>query len=379
MTTATERKGAAPIVPRSFWLSIPFLWILFAVIMSAPGGRLIEDDRVTEIPWQTLFYDGLVNMGWWALLAPFIILTTWRIRETRESIRGELAVAAMVFFLIVYFLLRSRVDIPGVGFRIAPGREGFFSILPQSFMIYQFIAISARLVHSQARTLERERQIAEQAVHASRLESQLADARLEVLRGQLQPHFLFNTLNAVSALIDDDPAQARRMLTRLSELLRMALDAMRDPEITLAREVEWLEHYVELQRVRFESRLDLEIDVEPGTLGARIPPLLLQPLVENAIEHAIEPRPAGGSIRVEASRMDGRLRLAVVDDGPGPSSQEAHGIGLRVTRDRLAAMYGADASVSLRTRDDRAGAVALIELPFRSAHAEAEGPAPDAE
>ena len=373
---AGERRGGAPRVPRSFWLLIPVLWIGFAIIWSAPGGRLIEDDRVTEIPWSTLIVEGMVNFGWWALLAPFIILVHWRLQEVRESIRGELSVLAMAFFLGLYFVLRSRIEIPGIRFGLAPGWDGFVSILPQSFMVYLFISVGARLVYSQASARERERDATEQALRASRLESQLADARLEVLRGQLQPHFLFNTLNAVSALIDEDPPEARRMLTRLSELLRMALEAMRDPEITLAREIEWLEHYVDLQRMRFEERLEVEIHVAPDALAARIPPLLLQPLVENAIEHAVEPRVTGGTIRVHAQRMNGRLRLSVRDDGAGPGGAgKGSGIGLRVTRDRLAALYGDAASIDLRAAPG-GGAEAVVELPFRDAVAD---PSPTAD
>ena len=367
LTGSVAGQGEATHVRRAAWLLLPVLWVAAALISSAPGGRAIEGNRVTEIPWTTMFFDSFISFGWWALLAPLIILTAGRIQDrvSPATLRWLAHVAAGVVFVLIYFFLRSRLVLPGRWFSLATDWRGLRSILPQSVMIYLLIAGGTVAVRALNRSRAREREAAEHALRASRLESQLADARLEVLRGQLQPHFLFNTLNAVSALIDESPAEARRMLTRLSELLRMALDAMADPEIPLAREIEWLEHYVDLQRMRFEERLDVDIDVAPDTLAARIPPLLLQPLVENAIEHAVEPRAAGGSIRVEVTRQNGRLRLAVIDDGPGPSAAETHGIGLRVTRDRLAAMYGDEGKVTLRSRDDRPGAVALIELPFR--------------
>ena len=361
--------GAAARAPRRLWLLLPVLWLVAALLSSAPGGRAIEGDRVTVIPWRTLFFDALISFGWWALLAPAIVWVAGRIQD---RVRGAVAAAAahaLAGALVVglYFVLRSRLVVPGRWFSLDTGWGGLRSILPQSVMVYLLIAGGTVAVRAMQRSREREREAADHALRASRLESQLADARLEVLRGQLQPHFLFNTLNAVSALIDEDPAEARRMLTRLSELLRMALDAMALPEISLAREVEWLEHYVDLQRMRFEERLRVDIEVAPEAAGAHLPPLLLQPLVENAIEHAVEARAPGGRIRVIASRADRRLRVLVKDDGPGPAlpATNGRGIGLRVTRDRLAAMYGADASVELRRGDD-GGAEAIVELPFRT-------------
>lgn len=368
--SVTERAadGAAGHTPRAAWLLLPVVWVAAAVISSAQGGRAINGDKVTEIPWSTMFLEGLIVFGWWALLAPVIIYVVGRIQDRVRSggVAALAHVGTAVLFVLLYFVLRSRLTVPGHWFSLAPGWAGLRSILPQSTMVYLLIAGGTIAVRAMQRSRAREREATEHALRASRLESQLADARLEVLRGQLQPHFLFNTLNAVSALIDEDPAEARRMLTRLSELLRMALDAMQKPEIPLAREIDWLEHYVDLQRMRFEERLDVQIDVAPDTLGARIPPLLLQPLVENAIEHAIEPRPAGGRITVHAARENGHLRLVVADDGPGPgdASGKGSGIGLRVTRDRLAALYGADASVDLRA-GALGGAEAVIEVPFR--------------
>ncbi|HEX6588166.1 MAG TPA: histidine kinase [Longimicrobiales bacterium] len=356
-------------VPRAAWLLLPVLWVAAALLSSAPGGRAIEGDRITEIPWRTLFVDALISFGWWALLAPVIVVAVSRIQD---RVRGPIANGAAhalagVLFVLLYFVLRSRLVMPGHWFSLATDWRGLRSILPQTVMVYTLIAGGTVAVRAMRRSRAREREAAAHALRASRLESQLADARLEVLRGQLQPHFLFNTLNAVSALIDEDPREARRMLTRLSDLLRMALDAMAQPEISLAREIEWLDHYVELQRMRFEDRLRVDVDVAPDAGGARIPPLLLQPLVENAIEHAVEPRGAGGHIRVVATRGDGRLRVVVKDDGPGPSSTTANGrgIGMRVTRDRLRAMYGDDASVELRRAPD-GGAEAVVELPFRA-------------
>ncbi len=163
------------------------------------------------------------------------------------------------------------------------------------------------------------------------------------------------------------------MLARLSELLRSALEASERAEISLARELEWLEGYVELQQIRYDERLRVEMRIAPETLGARVPPLVLQPLVENAAKHAVEPRPEGGCVEVWAERDGEWLRLGVRDDGPGPGAAPAEGtggIGLRNTRERLRALYGDRQRVLLRAQP-QGGAEAVLHIPFRRAEPEA--------
>ncbi len=146
----------------------------------------------------------------------------------------------------------------------------------------------------------------------------LAHARLDALRMQLQPHFLFNTLNTIAGLIHEEPDKADALLTALSELLRMSLETSGAQELPLRREMEFVERYLMLMHARFEERVRFEIDVEPGTRGALVPPMLLQPLVENAIEHGLQPKPGGGVIRVRAWQENQTLHLTVSDDGAMP-------------------------------------------------------------
>jgi len=179
------------------------------------------------------------------------------------------------------------------------------------------------------------------AWRASRLEMQLVQARLDALVGQLQPHFLFNTLHTISAFVLEDPKQANRMITRLSELLRHSFNRERGPLVTLQEELELLDHYVAIQEARFGDRLRVTFRVDPRAASAVVPTLLLQPLVENAIRHGVVPNGNVAEISIAAVREGDRLHLAVRDNGPGLSgSSGGGGLGLANTRARLQELYG---------------------------------------
>ncbi|WP_420126131.1 sensor histidine kinase [Longimicrobium sp.] len=361
--------------PRAAWLLVPVLWVLVSMLSAVRGGRaIVADGRVEVIPARQIFVDNLAAYAWWALLSPLIVLVVVRIAAWRAhpAVRAAAQIAAGAAFNLLYFSLRTRLPLPGLKFNLAPGWPGLASILPGTVAIYALIAGGALLLAGHARALAREREAAALALRASRLEAQLSGARLEVLRAQLHPHFLYNSLHAVAALVDWQPAEARRMLARLSDLLRSALEASERAEISLAREVEWMEGYVELQQIRFDERLRVEMSIAPETLGACVPPLILQPLVENAIRYAVEPRPEGGRVEVRAERDGAWLRLVVRDDGPGPDAAVpggSGGIGLRNTRERLRTLYGDRQDVVLRAAP-AGGAEALLRLPFRTAPAE---------
>lgn len=202
---------------------------------------------------------------------------------------------------------------------------------------------------------------------ALQLETRLAQAHVQVLRMQLQPHFLFNTLNAISALVHDDPAAADRMITRLSDLLRLTLAHQGRQEIPLKEEIELLDAYVEIERMRFRDRLIVTQEIRPETLDALVPSLLLQPLVENAVRHGIQPRSGGGKIEISSELRDHRLRIGIQDDGRGlPNGKFREGLGLANTRDRLATLYGPDHVFEIAPRDG-GGVSVTIELPFKPA------------
>ncbi|HXB70357.1 MAG TPA: histidine kinase [Candidatus Acidoferrales bacterium] len=184
-------------------------------------------------------------------------------------------------------------------------------------------------------------------VAASRLQAQLARAQLEVLRMQLQPHFLFNTLHAISALMYRDVEGADRMVTRLSDFLRLTLDSAGVQEVTLKREMEYLDKYLDIEQVRFGERLQVARSIEPDALDLLVPNLALQPLVENAVRYAVAPRAAGGRVEIAARVAGGSLTIEVQDDGPGAPGGFREGVGLSNTRARLEQLYGVSSHLEL--------------------------------
>lgn len=200
---------------------------------------------------------------------------------------------------------------------------------------------------------------------AESLEAQLTEARLEALRMQLNPHFLFNTLHAVSTLVDRDPGGVRRMIARLSELLRHVLDESAPQEVSLSQELSFLDDYFEIQSIRFQGRLDTEIDVPPSLLDAQVPNLILQPVVENAIKHGASQVRGVGRIEVKGCREGDYLLLTVQDNGPGLPKAQEDGLGLRNVRARLQELYGEDQALTLESVDNE-GTRAVLKIPFHT-------------
>jgi sensor histidine kinase YesM len=229
------------------------------------------------------------------------------------------------------------------------------------------------------------RRYAERERATLQLETRLARAQLEALKIQLQPHFLFNTLNTISALLRRDPEAADRVLTRLGDLLRLSLQHSGRQEVMLRQELEFVERYLEIQQTRFQDRLRVRLDADPEALDALVPTLVLQPLVENAVRHAIEPRAAAGRLEIRARRENGHLTLQVADDGPGIGGGgpidgasipvTGSGIGLANTRARLEQLYGAGHRFSLANAAE-GGLVVTLELPYRVGNLPTPAPIP---
>jgi two-component system LytT family sensor kinase len=189
---------------------------------------------------------------------------------------------------------------------------------------------------------------------------------LQALQAQIQPHFLFNTLNTIAGLVHKSPDKADSVLTMLSELLRFSLETSGETQVPLQHEIEFTEKYLAIMRVRYGERVRYEFQIAQETLGACVPALLLQPLVENAIKYAIEPSPDRGKIDICALREGNFLRLSVADTGPGipPDAPLQEGIGLSSTRARLHELYGEQGSLEI---DNESGSTVKIKIPFRTA------------
>ena len=202
---------------------------------------------------------------------------------------------------------------------------------------------------------------------ASQLEAQLAQAQLQALKMQLQPHFLFNTLNSISALQLTDVEAANRMTARLGDFLRLTLDNAGQQEVPLRQEMEFLRGYLEIESIRFQDRLQVTLDLDPETLDTHVPNLILQPIVENAIKYAVVKRAAAGHIQIRAHRYNGALRLQVQDDGPGlqlPAlgNIATRGVGLDNTRRRLQQLYGNAQKFELANVPE-GGLLVTLEIP----------------
>jgi LytS/YehU family sensor histidine kinase len=250
-------------------------------------------------------------------------------------------------------------------------RFQLFANLPMKVSIYWLIliAINALDYYHSFRVAE---------VKASELRAQLAQAQLRALKMQLHPHFLFNTLNSISALLHRDTEAADQMVARLGDFLRLTLENSGDQEVTLEQEMEFMRCYLEIETARFHDRLSVETDIEPQTLHARVPNLVLQPLIENAIRHGISRQSAPGRLAIRAARRGDRLLLQVEDNGPGLSLISeggtppanpltrtlAGGVGLANTRARLEHLYGREHRFEL-TRAKPRGMIVTLEIPFQ--------------
>ena len=211
------------------------------------------------------------------------------------------------------------------------------------------------------------RKYRERELATSKLEARLAQSRLQVLKMQLHPHFLFNTLNAISELIYKDRESAERMIGDLSDLLRMSFEKLEVQEISLKQELEFLRKYLEIEQMRFHDRLIVEMEISPETLDASVPNMILQPLVENAIKHGIAPRSVGGKIQISAIRNNGSLELSVSDNGIGVPFKDlenlSEGVGLSNTRRRLRHLYGDEHKFELANAA-KSGLHVNLTIPF---------------
>ncbi|MEZ4652473.1 MAG: histidine kinase [Candidatus Eisenbacteria bacterium] len=335
-----------------------WIWVLgaYTIVALLFTGQVRLDYAYAGEPigWERSLLLSGVNWYTWAAFTPAIAWLGRRLRFSRRSWLRALVVHLVTGLGIV--VVKTMVN-EGVGLAVVgPHRP------PASFLQLYVSGFTYWVVLGASLSIRERRDRREREIRASKLETDLARARLETLRLRLHPHFLFNTLNGVLGLMREDVDAADRMLTRLSELLRSTLEGADRPEVPLRLELEFLEKYLEIHRIRFGARLHTEIRAEPSGLDIPVPTLLLQPLVENAFQHGISRKPGPVSVTVEVTRTEAGLEIAITDDGPGPPARSELGTGLDTTRRRLEHSYGNAASLDLE-RAAGGGARAVVKIP----------------
>ncbi len=332
-----------------FWLGV---WTLVALCFGHQSYIHLRKAG-TDPGWWKVIHWSLEDWYVWGLFSIGIFELARRFPFQRERWLSFLALhgATSIALAPVYQALRSTV----CGMDVIAWRQPLPDLL-----VYWIILTVWHANHWRLMSHERE-------MRAAELERRMVEAQLLALRMQLNPHFLFNTLNAIATLLRRDLDAAERMLVRLSELLRKALDTSDEAEVPLEQELDFVGRYVEIEQLRFGDRLEYVCDAPRELREARIPNLILQPLVENAIKHGIEPRSRRGQVRVRAERHNGSLRLVISNDGDaataGGSTRPGVGIGLANTRARLESLYGRNHRFQL---DDRDGFSVSLDIPFHT-------------
>jgi sensor histidine kinase YesM len=350
-----------------FWLIVCLVdstWYYFVALGKGPTP-----------PWSQIV---LWNLPYWLVVVVLTPAVVWLSRSAgfasgrRWRAIGIHAVGVLLFAIIhmsAYRMLRNIIaEKPAIPPHfLLEIRKAISSVLDKEILLYLVIVIAVSAIDYYRRFREKERAAAALELEQARLKASLSEAQLDALKMQIQPHFLFNSLHAISTLIlRGDAAAANQMLLHLSRFLRMTLDNTGSQEVPLAVELEFLEAYLRIQRVRFGDRLQIEMDIEEAALKASVPNLVLQPLAENAIRHGIGSDAASGTIAIRARVAGDSLSIQVQDDGTGlqGNSAPAEGVGLRNIRARLAQLYPGAHSFTLH-EPPSGGTVATLTFPYR--------------
>lgn len=349
----------------SFGATTVFIFINTTTIWFSSRSGLFPNSPAMQFRW--LLLEQLAHWYPIALLTPLLLWLASRYSFERTNWRQHLSIHLALN--LGFHLVHTAISVPLMSFaEVEPATAStllkmflmrLLTRLPINTIIYLTIVGTGYAVDYYRRYREQEFQ-------AVQLEARLIEAQLQALRMQLQPHFLFNTLHAISTLMEDDLKAARRMIARLSELLRLTLENAGQQKVPLRQELDALERYLEIEQIRFQDRLDVQMKIEPKALVALVPNLLLQPIVENAIRHGIAPSSNAGEIEISAERRNGHLILQVRDNGAGIAAGAlTEGVGLTNTKTRLQQLYAEDFNLSLEN-SVRGGALVTIAIPFES-------------
>ncbi len=369
-----EWIGAKEERPPTTWIGrLSRRWwarVLFAAVWWTVVGWIFSLPSLTSPNYNQSLRMYLTEFWAWGLITPMVIWLDRRLpfsgKELGKRIGAHL-IASAVFTVIYFYIFTTMRAVVGVvpWSSIRPAQIFGFSNLGWylwSWLICGLIVGALQAYRYYERYMNSELQL-------ERLEHSISEARLNALRMQLDPHFLFNALNTISSHVERDPKLTRRMIEHLGDLLRMSLDSKDRQEVPLTEELALLGHYLEIQKIRFGNQLKVVMDVSPDVKYAAVPSMFIQPLVENAIRHGISRRAAGGTVTVHASAKDGRLEVRVLDDGVGLprgwTLETSEGLGLSITRQRIEGLHPNGASSFVVKNREEGGAVVEVVLPLR--------------
>ena len=341
------------------------LWTILA-FLTAAGAHVYLSSMGTPVSWGQLLAWNITLSLIWSLLTPVAYELSRRFTFDRAGWRRALPIHVAASVMLAFIGAVALVSInPLVTWTKEPSIPFFPHVLSRTFMDiqrYWYIVLVTQAIAFYGKYQERQ-------ILSSQLEAQLARAQLEVLKIQLEPHFLFNTLNSIAALARHDGEAAEHMTLQLADLLRMSLDGVGVHEVPLQQELTFLQKYIDIQQVRFHDRLRVETEVDPRTLDTLVPNLILQPIVENAIRHGIGPRRAGGLIRISTWRDRDDVWMEIRDNGVGFTQGGGllplEGVGLRNTRGRLQQLYNEDHAMVLEDAPS-GGCTVKIRVPYRT-------------
>jgi two-component system, LytTR family, sensor kinase len=357
---------------RPRWSLIILAWLIPATIglLQTTAGAVLRGEFAQDWPWALVQVPRWLT---WALVTPLIFRAAdrfpFRSDRLARSIWTHLLIAIAIstaielVWLQITLVMQAYLE-PQVLARARMNWAEVYSTVILSRLVSGAFTYGAVL--GVATTLGYHRRFRERELRTAQLEAQLALAQVQALKMQVHPHFLFNTLHAITVLIREDPTSATRVVTRLGDLLRLTLSRATTAEVSFRRELEILRLYLEIERTRFHDRLEISYDVQPATLTALVPDLVLQPIVENAIRHGVSPKAGTGRIQVRSRRDGDWLTLEIRDNGAGLSQTRPRpdGIGLSTTRARLERLYGERQELTLENLPE-GGCVARIRIPFQ--------------
>jgi hypothetical protein len=353
------------------WRWIAAIWSAGA-LFDASQTLLIMHAEGRHLPWLPLFATELVSWLPWALATPLVI----HLARRYPIVRG-MSVRTVCVHLVAFAVLSALAETWSTALQMLfnPWNNRKWPTFIDTwtttltYQVLTFLIVYA-LVLTVTYVVDARESMARQMTETARLNEELSKAQLAALRRQMEPHFMYNTLNSIAGLVRDHRNDAAvSMIVGLSEFLRRSSEDSHRSQVALQEEVEYLQRYLDIQKVRFGERLQVSVDIPAELLRAQVPNLLLQPLVENAIKHGIAKRVAGGSVRVAGACHDGNLCLSVYNDGPSPPTDwEATptGVGIANLRTRLRILHGGESGLQLR-RANPGGVEVVVTLPFTEA------------